>query len=196
MLTERAQKYLASLDRIRPVPTAEVERVLRNQGSVCPPVWLDFHERYAGYVEPMGGTDTAIWGIVHENSYWLAPGQAHIAESREVDVNWFVACAEVHGSYVYELGDTGMFRQRSAESFDIKVERNAARVTFMREAVGRPRMWVRLKDPAFVERVRRETVVVPEASDRFYRLQLGDTLCVILDAETDEVCEALTRNDP
>ena len=192
MLTERARQYLTSLERLRPVPTKEVERVLGEQGSPCFEVWLDFHERYAGYVEPLGG-DQATWGIVHEGSRWMKPGQANVKKAHEVDVKWFVTCAAVHGSYTYELGDTGMFRERSAESFDIKVERNAARVTFMREAVDRPRLWTKLDDPAFLERVRRETTVVAEASDRFYRVLMGESLCVVEDAQTREIVEALTR---
>jgi hypothetical protein len=98
MLSERARRYLASLRRIKAVPTPEVERALREQGLPCFSAWLDFHERYAGYVEPLGA-EVAIWGIVHENSHWIKPGRAAVEKSHGEEAEWLVACAEVHGSY-------------------------------------------------------------------------------------------------
>lgn len=195
MLTDRAQKYLTTLQRLPPVPTRDVERALREEGAPCFEVWLDFHELYAGYVEPLGA-DQAVWGIVHQKSQWIPPGRASVEQTSEQGSEWLVTCADVHGSYVYRLTDTGRFFERSAESFDIKVERNAARMAFARDPRGRAQIWFELKDPAFRERLNREAKVVPEASDRFYRIYLGDSVFAVEHRASGVLVEALVRPPP
>jgi hypothetical protein len=77
---------------------------------------------------------------------------------------------------------------------DIKVERNAARVEFARGSSRSPRIWFDLDDLAFLERVHKEAVLLPEASDRYFRVFLGDGLFAVVGTETGQLIEALTRN--
>ena len=192
MLTERAKSYLNTLERIRPVPAREVEKVLRDQGAPCFQPWLDFHESYSGYVEPLG-LDTAIWGIVHEKSHWIGPGGAEVDRELHEEV-WYVTCAEVHPSYSYLLDDNGKFLGDPAESFDIKVERNALHWEFFpREGAGRVEHDV--KDAELIEHLRRDSRLVAEASDRFSRFLKGDDFVAIEDLETKSFCQVWMRGE-
>jgi hypothetical protein len=192
MLTERAQRYLALLKRVRPAPAEVVERAFREQGEPCPDVWLDFQERFAGYVEPLG-QETAVWGIIHEKSQWTPPCAVWIENWYENGETSRARCADVHGSYDYWLGDGGIFHRPLAETFEIKVERNAARATFMGDPNRPPKWCFALADEAFLDRVHRETSLVPEASDKHRRILTGDTLFAEEDVETGRIVSALTR---
>jgi hypothetical protein len=180
MLSERARQYLASLKRLPAVPTATVEKVLKDQGGPCFPAWLDFHERYAGYVEPLG-LDSAVLGIVHAQSHWLKPGGAAVSRSYEPGAEWFVTCAEAHPSYVYELGDTGFFKVPAAASFEIKLERSALRMAFM----SRPgAAWTPpgVRDDPELARLAAAAARVPEASDDHFQALLGPRFYGLRDA--------------
>lgn len=192
MLTQRAQSYLASLKRVRPVPAEELERVLKEKGVVRQPAWLEFQEQYAGYVEPLGA-DEAIWGILHENSRWIPPGEVDIEQAKEEGAESFVTCAEVHRSYVYQLANTGRFREPSAESFDVKVERNALRVEFASAPGFRAEFFLNVRDQAFLEQAARETAVVPEGSDLWFEVLLGETIFALRDPDSKEITQALIR---
>lgn len=130
MLTDRANKYLATLERRSAIATTEVEKILRESGHPCFAAWLEFHERYAGYVE-LWGHDWAVWGLVHENPYWLGHRAAEVEREPHHEI-WYIACADVHPSYNYLLDDKGEFQGPPAQSFDVKVERNAVSWEFSR----------------------------------------------------------------
>ena len=193
MLSERARHYLATLKREAPVPTRELERVLKEQGATCFPAWLDFHERYAGYVEPIG-LEMAVWGLVHQRPRWMKALRVAINPSYESRADSFVTCADVHPSYTYHLGDTGFFRELAAESFDVKVERNAVQAAFVTKPGPKPRTWTHRRDEAFLERVRRETSVVEEASDVNYQVRVGDRLFAVQETSTGRLIDAITRD--
>jgi hypothetical protein len=161
MLFERARHYLSKLKRITPVPTAEVQRVLERQRVECYPAWLDFHELYAGYVEPLG-LEAAVLGIVHTRSRWIIPGAAAVVRSYDPHAEWFVYCAEVHPSLVYNLGDTGFFSSPEASSFQVYLERRAAQIEFFSRP-GANRVWP--PPPALIEELNQHACEVPEASD-------------------------------
>jgi hypothetical protein len=185
MLTHTAQNYLASLRRIEPVPTSEVERVIRTQGDPCPEVWLEFHDRYAGYVEPIG-EDTAIWGLVHRDSYWIEPGRASIEEIEKG--LWYVTCAEVHPSYGYYLDNNGVFAGNQARSFDVKVERSALFSAF--SAQGPVRMLVNeLNEPDVILALRKDTAgqLETSASDEFSRYYRSTKYLVRENANTGNI---------
>lgn len=167
-LSARASAYLASLRRIDPVPTRTVEELLRASQRTPPPTaWLDFHERFAGYVEPLG-KETAVWGLSHQRSHWYTPLTVSIERSMQPEAEAFIICAEVHPSYVYKLGDTGYFRDPAAQSFELKIERNAARVEFFARA-SKPSRVFELSAPAFSDRAL-ATPVISDASDDFFRV--------------------------
>src|SRR5436309_12706969 len=98
-LSPRARRFLSTLERRPAVPTEEVEAILTAAGYPCFVPWLAFHERYAGYVEQFYH-DWFIWGLVHQDCYWLTPDQARCERDGPV---WSVACAEGHPTYCYEL---------------------------------------------------------------------------------------------
>jgi hypothetical protein len=139
MTTARAQRYLATLHRQDPEPIAAVREAIARELSPPPEPWLEFHERYAGYEEPLGSEEFAVWGIVHRSPYWLAAGEAQVERS---GTECYVTCAEVHPSFDYRLSATGAFSSsgggRRARSFDVKVERDAV----VWEATSGGRRWV------------------------------------------------------
>jgi hypothetical protein len=180
MLSQRARRYLSKLKRITPVPTAEVQRVLEQQGVECYSAWLDFHERYAGYVEPLG-LEAAVLGIVHTRSRWIIPGAAAVVRSYECNAEWFVYCAEVHPSFVYKLGDTGFFRSPEASSFRVYLERRAARIEFFSRP-GANRVWP--PPPALIDELNQHACEVPEASDEHYRLFFSDRFYALRETAT------------
>ena len=193
MLTERAKSYLSTLKRIPPVPSAQVEKVLLDQGSPCFQPWLDFHERYAGYVEPLG-LDTAIWGIVHEKSYWIAPGRAEVDRETHEDV-WYVTCAEVHPSYNYLLDDKGEFLGRPAESFDIKVERNALHWEYFCQGEA-GHIEHHVKDAALIARLLQRSQPIAEASDRHFTYFRCDDFVAIQNFGTKAFSQVWMRGKP
>lgn len=125
-LSVRAQAFLASLRRHPAVPVARVAAAIREAGCTPYDIWLDFHERYAGYHEPLG-KDAAIYGIVHTDSYWLGPGKASVRKG--TDGNYSVICAEVHGTYDFRLHQDGRFTSYGGggpcETFDVNVEQHS-----------------------------------------------------------------------
>lgn len=125
-LSPRAQAFLAALRRHPAVPVSQVADAIREAGCAPYDTWLDFHERYAGYEQPMG-RDTAIWGIVHANSYWIGPGKASV--KRKSDGTWTAICAEAHGSYDFRLYQDGTFTSYDGggpcANFDVNVEQLA-----------------------------------------------------------------------
>jgi hypothetical protein len=93
------------------------------------------------------------------------------------------------------LGDTGVFvSQRSAESFDIKIERDAALAEFTEDPGRSPRLWFERKSPEFLERVRRECSLIAEASDRYFRVLVGDAIFAVESLQTHRLVEALVRD--
>lgn len=174
-LSPRGRAFLAALRRHPAVPVTRVAEAIREAGCPVFDIWLDFHERYAGYEEPMG-KDTAIYGIVHTDSYWLVPGKVWVKKA--VNGTWSVACAEAHGSYDFRLYQDGCFRSFDGggpcETFDVNMEQHA----LIWEVKKTGRIWTcdRPKVPAggleaFREAVEAERVA--EASDRFNTVWKG-----------------------
>lgn len=180
MISDRAKAYLDSLQRVPALPTSTIERSLFAQGAPCFDAWLDFHDRYAGHVEPLGNQDYAIWGIVHEAPNWLDPGKAHV-EREPNSPSWYVTCADVHPSYVYQLDQRGEFSVPPAVSFDTRIERNALLWWFLRQPGARRIPSSQLADLNFIAKVRGDLArgaagqVVPEASDKYARFYLGSS---------------------
>jgi hypothetical protein len=177
-LSSRALSYLETLRRRPAVAVEQVADAIRRAGCEPYPAWLDFHERYAGYEDPLG-RETAILGIVHAESFWLEPGEASVDQDREG--RWSVVCAEVHGTFDYRLHDDGHFTSFGGggptESFDIKIEQDAVfRETCRRDG----RAWtVDMQNvtipPNGLDELRAATgaELVPEASDKFSAIWRG-----------------------
>ena len=124
-LSRRAEKYLGTLKRVTPVPTSTVKEALIRAGAPVHEAWVEFHERYAGYIEPLGN-ERAVYGLVHVDSEWLPPGEVSYEADGDED---FIACAEVHPSFDYTLRGDGEFLGIGGggpcSSFNIKVEQAA-----------------------------------------------------------------------
>jgi hypothetical protein len=99
-LSPAALDYLATLKRMPAVPVEQVADALKRAGCPAFQTWLDFHSRFAGYVEIIG-REHAVWGIVHSNPGW--PWIANQAEVEAQTDDWYVVCADVHPHYDYKL---------------------------------------------------------------------------------------------
>jgi len=187
-LSERARRYLSKLNRITPVPTEEVERTLQRQELECFPAWLDFHERYAGYVEDLGLGEKAVLGIIHATTWWFTPGKAEVQRSYDDNAEWFVWCAEAHPSFEYELGDTGFFFHRPAASrFEVYLERVAAKLEFFAQPGAKYRgAW--LPPPPLPPDY--DALAVPAASDKHCRLLMSEKFYMLCDTATGRIIES------
>ena len=77
-LSSRATSYLASLERLQMVPTAKVVEELKRCTVPASKSWVDFQDRFGGYVETIG-RDRAIWGLMHVAPEWQEPrGRASV----------------------------------------------------------------------------------------------------------------------
>ncbi|ASJ76627.1 hypothetical protein [Granulosicoccus antarcticus] len=126
-LTERAQKYLGSLERRVPVPVADVRQALIDHGYPVLEVWLDFHDRYAGYCETLGEGGTT-WGLKHADTrYSLMNGRPFEVEAYrdEADGLWTIEAADSHPSFDQTMDENGEFQHIPASSFEIHLERAA-----------------------------------------------------------------------
>jgi hypothetical protein len=190
MLSARAHNYLASLQRVEAVPVATLKARLEALGQEAPAPWLDFQERYAGYVEPLGA-EQAVWGLVHLKPRWARPLEPELEKSYENGAVWFATCADVHPSYVYRLGDNGFFTTQDARDFDVKVERNAARLEFLTMAGRRAKLQFDPQAPELLKGLE-GAAVVPEASDDFYRLRVGARALALEETPSGRIVEGWT----
>jgi hypothetical protein len=185
-LSPRAQRFLSTLERRPAVPTAEVEAIITARGFPCFAPWLEFHERYAGYV--LRGNDWFILGLVHRNSYWFGPNYPDV--EAEIDgKTWYITCADGHPSYNYRLDNAGEFLGWPAESFDIHIERSALWWEFRQR--GGVRVWSvdELRGPvgrATFERAVKQHLIT-EACDRFFRYYVSDAHFVVERVKTGEL---------
>lgn len=125
MLTPRAQRYLATLERLPHVEDlGAVRAALEAAGAPATEALLGFHERYAGYVK--SGPDTFIWGLLHKSPRWGSPME--LDADRENDL-WYVTCADAHPSYALTLDQHGTHYTTAgvprASSFDVYMEQGA-----------------------------------------------------------------------
>jgi hypothetical protein len=169
MLSERARRFLNQCERDTAVPTADVERILRDGGWPAAPAWLEFHDRYAGYVERIY-RDAAVWGLVHEDSFWFGPRRAEVDTDEDHEDDLFIYCAELHPAYGYRLDPAGRFLAygQEASSFDVHVERLAVWREFTTDHQAHKIVdQERLRDPEYRAELlaRLAERPIPEASD-------------------------------
>lgn len=176
MLSQTATQYLSTLERRPSISTREVQGILRERKYPQPAPWIDFHDRYAGYVELLG-KDWAVWGLAHDRPYWLGPREVEAEVERgEASEIWTVTCADVHPSYEYTLDQDGVFSSEGAESFDIKVEQNAVRWSFARR--GAVESVVDPDELGALQHRLRDRLMEP-ASDKFSRFFMDDEFLLI-----------------
>ena len=160
-----------------------------SRGYPCPAAWLAFHQEYAGYVEPLGN-DVAVWGLTHREGLWLKLNA--VVEQQPNAGRCYITCADAHPSYRYLLDDRGRFLGVPADSFDIKVERNAL-ISEISKRSNRPLLRRpqidRQRFAALLERLLGN--VVPEASDSCFRYFAVPEAVLIEDVEAGRFVELL-----
>ena len=133
--TERVQRLLAKRDRVERVPTSAVVSLLRDVGYPVFEPWVAFHDRFAGYVEPLGAGDIAVLGLAQVAPYcnWMKELAVDVsyyeAEDGEEEL-YDIACADVHPSFGYRLDQKGQFfgasgRRPAADSYERRLEQMA-----------------------------------------------------------------------
>lgn len=181
-LTPRALAFLATLERRPAVSTSQVEQALANQGLPCFAPWLEFHERYAGFLERFG-KDGAIWGLIHTKPLWLAPGKADVEKEEHEDV-WYIRCADAHPSYSYQLDSAGEFLGTPAQSFDIHVERIALGWDFAQAGESHRLTVAEMRDISsepFLQQLQAHRIY--EASDKYSIYYMSDRILAVEDAK-------------
>jgi len=129
-LTKRAQAWLATLQRETPLSTAHVERLIVDAGRTPHAVWLDFHDRFAGFIEEVGPGDIAVWGLARAVDAdppraWIPPEDVFIRPA-DGELPEVIRCADAHPVHEFELAADGWFAGIGGPcpSFDMKVERH------------------------------------------------------------------------
>jgi hypothetical protein len=154
VLTRRAYAWLATLRRERAMPTARVERLILDIGGTPHALWLDFHDRYGGYVEEVGPGEVAVWGLARAKdaappNVFSQPDHVFI-RGGDGECTEAIACAEANPVHQYELYADGWFNGPggSCPSFDMNVERHG----LMHELFARGKIRERvLRDPNATE---------------------------------------------
>jgi hypothetical protein len=193
MLSRRAERFLETLERRPSIPTNDVEAMILDQSYPCYPCWLEFHERYAGYVEVFG-RDSAIWGLAHMSSEWLVPRKVDVDCETNEDV-WYITCADVHPSYNYRLDNKGEFLGGPAATFDVHVERAGAFFDFQQDGHCRPLTSDELRTPQLRQMVNRtlRADLVAEASDSFFKYYMNDTYLVVESGKTRALVRGIVK---
>lgn len=189
-MTPTAIRYLDALDRRPAVPIDRVEAALKNTGvSDIPGPWLGFHDRFAGYVQPIA-RDMAVWGIVHDRPQFILPGAAALFSPGGGEET--VVCADVHPSYSYELTRDGTFLGGPASSFEIFVEQLAAWWDFA-GASYRPRLMWSVSDPAWTDFIHAKTRRLGYASDNYREVFTSERIHAVWDVEARRWHTILSR---
>ena len=201
-LTQRAKDWLATLDRIPAVPTAVVEKRIRDAGFTPHALWLDFHDEYAGYVEPIAGGELAYWGLVQPVNrdppvVWVEADKVVItpADGRLPDG---IVCADAHPVHDYELLANGRFLGIGgpADAFATKIERAGVMQDFhARGKVAITQHSTDLNSPESQKIIAdMRPFLVPEASDSFAEYYLDDTRLLVVASRAKRL--ALREIDP
>lgn len=173
-LTKFGKNFLATLRRDTPVPTAVVEQRIRDAGHPAHPVWLEFHDAYAGYIEELAPGDVAFWGLSHAADrdpppIWVNPDEVLItpADGRLPEG---IGCADAHPVHDYELLANGHFLGIGgpAESFDRKLERHGLMMDFYSRGNWKQTLLDRdLTKPEVVDLIEEmKASFIPEPSDK------------------------------
>lgn len=193
MLSKRALDYLATLKREPFMPTTEAEATLRAEGHPVFAVWLEFHERYAGYVMNLG-EDVGVLGLIHESPRWLDPRKPRLFRGQREGF-WYIICADIHPSYDYRLKQNGLFLGGPAESFDTYMEQQAMLWEFYSGREHCRHLFPETEEPAFRDQIlKRPTLrLVPEATDQFSRCLVDDEYLVVDNPEEERLRDAWRR---
>jgi hypothetical protein len=191
MLSRRALDYLAQLHHEPPVPVAQVERKLIERGFTPYPAWLEFQDRFAGYFEPIGGDNVAVWGLMASdaNGIFHKPNEIYVNVHTDGQVI-SISCADIHPSFGYDITPVGKFigPPFPCESFAVKVERNALMWEFSNAG---PVQRVYNLDGVSLNKLREQLLAelrpfhMPEASDKFANYYMSPDKLLLEALEVD-----------
>jgi len=175
-LSERAQRFLATLKRYPAASKATLEDVLQKQGLPLSDAWLTFQEHYAGY-ESNIALDGMVWGLIHLEIRYSAPGAAVLTMDTYTDSangRLQASCADIHPSYVMELDENGtlLFQDQHYSNFDLFIERSAQYVDF-REKGDATEYWDNA-NPDVLNKLNEQAVLNDDLSDQYLELWEGD----------------------
>lgn len=179
-LTNRANAWLATLPREPALDTARVEQLIVDAGWIAHPVWLDFHDRYAGYIEEVGPDDFAIWGLARAAdadppSRWRDADAVTIFEGHD-GYPESISCADAHPVHEYELRADGRFPGIGGPvpTFDMKIERHGVMHEYLSRGPSRRTLITKIDRPEH-QRLLQEMApfLVPEASSPASQLFLA-----------------------
>ena len=190
VLSDRAQKWLNTLKREPAVSTEELKVALERIECPAFESWLEFHEKFAGYVQPLGD-DHAKWGLIHAQAQWMPDGGVDAEIDGEM---WLISCADAHPSYQYILEDNGHFLGGPSERFDIQVERFALQWWFAHQG-SIPERRFNIQNKKAIERITTTTTLVPEVSDQYYEYFLGEDILAEWDPEEKRWIEVFFYGD-
>ncbi|WP_236520221.1 hypothetical protein [Sandaracinus amylolyticus] len=156
------------------MPTMQVERLIRDAGGTPHAVWLDFQERFGGYIEVVGPDDFAIWGLARAADAklpptWSEPNRVHISPGYD-GFPEAIACADANPVHQYELRADGWFAGIGGPcpSFDMKVERHGVMHEFYSRGVVHETLVTRQSDAPEHQRLLQDMaqwLVVEASSD-------------------------------
>jgi len=175
-LSDRGLRFLATLTRYPAASKATLEDVLQQQGLPLPEAWLTFQEHYAGY-ESNIGLDGMVWGLIHPEIRYSAPGAAVLTMNTYTDSDTGrlqASCADIHPSYVMELDENGTlcFQDQHYSSFDLFIERSAQYVEF-REKGEATEYWDNA-NPDVLNKLNEQAELNDNLSDQYLELWEGD----------------------
>jgi hypothetical protein len=132
---------------------------------------------FGGYVE-WYGVNRFVWGILHSDPQPFSPcepNRLYVWDDDEEEGNYFVTCADCHGSDLWSLDSRGALHWCSvtvAASFATKIERDA--LSWELNKLGARELVTALPSAEFISRIvpRIAEGRVPEASDEYETLYL------------------------
>jgi hypothetical protein len=199
MLSERARKYLETLERAPSIRDEKLIREIFDKTGVPPFEHLiEFQIRFGGFVE-FYGLNKFIWGILHEipeEDSFLKPNELDFFVENE---EYFFTCANCHCSDSWSLDTKGILYwcgYKKALSFEKKIERDAAEREIFSGRTYK-KMKFDLPEDQLVEAVipKIESGLIAEASDKDQKIYYRDNFYLAHDCGQGKVLAYLVGDE-
>lgn len=197
-LSEKGQRFLNSLERFPALPVATVEKSLIDNGYPVFDVWLDFHDRYAGYTDAVG-RDGVTWGLMHEHSRFglgkkgrFIDAEAYFDESDDL---WYAYAANAHPSYDYTIDERGHFYSMNISSFELFLNREGVWKEFLEQSK-KPRIERSRSNIIQAIKESPDVELIDELSDEYIEWWQGENIiatCFIFADKEEHWLQALLR---
>jgi hypothetical protein len=199
MLSERALKYLDTLERVPAVRDEKpIREIFDKTGVPAFEKIIEFQMRFGGIVE-FYGLNKFIWGVLHE-----IPEEYSFLKPNELDFfvegeEYFFTCANCHCSDSWSLDTKGVLYwcgHKKALSFEKKIERDAA-VTEIFSGRNYKNVEFELPVEQLVETLipKIESGLIAEASDEDQKIYYRDNFYLALDCGDGRVTAYLVGDE-